>query len=189
MSNDTELEQLTRELNKLQLSVVGKDGETAPLRRAWHYLQVYATWGVKLPADENILKLTLGIKNPGEFDFFLPMLDGYNKLSATCENFLKQVFSEVIDVGQNAKQFAKDAGGKDDGIFSAVTELVDAGDEESLQAVVHADMGASLQLSPSSIIRMVLECISSQVINTLAITIKLGRLTIIIHNRLICGGT
>lgn len=130
-----DVEELSKTLRKFEFSVVGKEGNS-PLRHAWHFLQVYATWGTRLPSDETMLKYSMGIDNPGEYDFFMPMLDGYSDLSNACGIFLTNVFGGVVAVGQKARQFAKEAGGESDGIFSAVTELMDAGDEESMHAVV-----------------------------------------------------
>lgn len=99
-----------------------------PLWYAWHYLQVYSFWGLRLPNTDATLKLKLGIKDPGAYLFYGTMLEGYQKIHEACEYFLDDVFSQMVDLGNDLQTFATEASNQEgDSIFSAVTDLIDSG--------------------------------------------------------------
>jgi hypothetical protein len=125
---DTELERIG------SLVVPESEGDYGPLKKAWHFLQVYATWGVRLPSSETMLKADLGIDDPSQFAFFMPMRECYVTLHEACDHFLTRVFPEVVKIGNNVERFSKDASSDDGDIFGAVGELLDSGDAENLQA-------------------------------------------------------
>ena len=103
-----------------------------PLWHSWRYLQIYTHYGLKLPHTEADLKTALNIKDPGKYLWFNSALSAYTEIFGICDKFLKNIFPNVVNLGTKLEQFAKDAGGStasDEGIFSAVIELLDANDD------------------------------------------------------------
>ncbi len=96
---------------------------------AWHFLQVYSIWGLRLPYTEASLKLKLGISDPGQFSFFGGMKEAYGDIHEACGEFDSTIFPQVIEDGTNILDFASDASQGDGDIFSVLIELIDADDD------------------------------------------------------------
>lgn len=111
----------------LQTLISRETSNRSALWQAWHFLQVYANWGIRLPTTTSDFKAIMG-DAPAKFDFFQPMQDGNKKISTACENFLKNVFSEVIQVGMDLKVYAENTVGKDGGLLPVISELIDEND-------------------------------------------------------------
>lgn len=98
---------------------------------AWHYLQVYSTWGLRLPVSEAMLKLRLNITNPGDYSFFPVMLESYQGVFQASNYFKQEVFPAMVSMGRSLNNFAQDASNQSGAIFSSIIDLVDAGDTHS----------------------------------------------------------
>jgi hypothetical protein len=121
------------------------------LKLAWHYLQVYADWGLRLPTSEAALSANLGIDKDvpddgtteqdkaerdklkgvihlvGSYPFFYSMMDSYKKVYSSADYFLKQVFPNIVHLGTNLNNFADQASDQEEAIFSAIVNLVHQG--------------------------------------------------------------
>ncbi|MFC4161280.1 hypothetical protein [Chitinimonas lacunae] len=95
---------------------------------AWHYLQLYAYWGVRLPSSDAELKMSLDIKQPESYLFYGTMLEGYSQVHKACFSFLSDLFPRVVNLGSSLKRFADDASKEGGGLFSAVIELIEKKD-------------------------------------------------------------
>lgn len=95
---------------------------------AWHYLQVFSTYGVRLPNTEASLKQKLRINNPTDYPFFAPMLDSYQQLQKACSFFMTDTFPRVAKLGGNLKNFAREASNQDGAIFVVITDAIKSGD-------------------------------------------------------------
>ncbi|NUO00922.1 MAG: hypothetical protein HUU01_09950 [Saprospiraceae bacterium] len=95
---------------------------------AWHYLQVFSTYGVRLPDTEASLKMKLNIDAPANYPFFASMLDSYQQLKQACSFFLKETFPKVVRLGSMLKSFARDASNGDGAIFVVITDAIKNGD-------------------------------------------------------------
>ncbi len=113
------------------MSLIGREGSNrSELWQAWHFLQVYANWGIRLPTSETDFKAIMGA-DALKFDFLPPMQDGNSLISKACEAFLKNVFSEVIQVGMDLKVYAETTAGGEDGMLQIILDLVEDGDTET----------------------------------------------------------
>lgn len=102
-----------------------------PLWYAWHYLQVYSFWGLHLANTEAQLKLVLGVTDPGGYAFFPSMLESYQSIYNASDNFLKNIFPKVVELGNDLSEFATQATSKlpdGGGMFSAITDFLDGKD-------------------------------------------------------------
>ena len=113
------------------MSLIGREGSNrSELWQAWHFLQVYANWGIRLPTSETDFKAIMGA-DALKFDFLPPMQDGNSLISKACEAFLKNVFSEVIQVGMDLKVYAETTAGGEDGMLQIILDSVEDGDTET----------------------------------------------------------
>jgi hypothetical protein len=62
---------------------------------SWRFLQIYSTWGLRLPNTEASLKLRLGMSDPGQFSFFNGMKEAYNEIHEACGEFLSNTNSQL----------------------------------------------------------------------------------------------
>jgi hypothetical protein len=110
----------------------------AQLRAVFHYLQLYATWGVRLPHTEVMLQSALGIddlETANDYKFFQPMLGSNLALHNVSSEFLTEVFPQVVKLGTDLDSFAETAAGDrpelgkqrdNDGIFNLVLRSFDS---------------------------------------------------------------
>lgn len=96
-----------------------------PLWKAWHYLQVYSIWGLRLPSNDNALKLALNIQDPMAYSFYESLLNSMSAIHKASHDFSAELFPRVIKVGNSIRSFGEDAGAMEDGTFSAIIELID----------------------------------------------------------------
>lgn len=119
-------------MNDFEKLLIDSKKPRGPLWYAWHYLQVYSTWGLRLPNTEATLKLKLSVPDPGVYLFFSSMLEAYQELHDASQQFLDKIFSAVVGVGDDLQAFASQASKDGDAIFSAVNDLLDANDTASV---------------------------------------------------------
>ncbi|MEN2281308.1 hypothetical protein AAGF08_04155 [Algoriphagus sp. SE2] len=135
-NNPQEVMDLNASMDQLQGVLMTGDSPKGELWKAWHFLQVYSTWGLRLPHTDGTLKQTLGISDTGPYQFYPSMLQGYQQIFEASDHFQKKVFPEVVAMGNSLRRFAEAAKTGDDGTFDAINELIDAGDADSLAAVL-----------------------------------------------------
>jgi phage shock protein A len=129
-----DLETIIAEFN----SLVQKPNDSAPtgttddqnLWYSWQFLQIYSTWGLRLPHTEATLKMKLGIANPGTYLFFQGMVQAYDEIHQACYDFTSNIFPEVIDVGKSLLDFASDANQDDGELFNVLTELINGNEDD-----------------------------------------------------------
>lgn len=99
------------------VSDTAPDGQKRPkpLWYAWHYLQVYSYWGLRLPSTEDDLKLQLGIKEVAAYPFFNSMVTANKSIHDASANFLNDIFPDVIKLGKAIKAYANDVTSKKGG--------------------------------------------------------------------------
>ena len=131
MTDDTiETIDFTKPFEPLK-SLIGREGSNrSELWQSWHFLQVYANWGIRLPTSEMDFKAIMGA-DALKFDFLPPMQDGNSLISQACETFLKSVFSEVIQVGMDLKVYAETTAGSQNGLLPIILESINDGDKET----------------------------------------------------------
>lgn len=156
MANET----TTEGLQDLQTTIdtfegVLKTGSSnkGSLWMAWHYLQIYSIWGLRLPTSEISLIKTLGIdKNEeadrndpslsiihqvGTYSFFPAMLESYQKVYEASAYFNSEVFPTVVSqIGNALKNFAKSASEDQEAVFSAILKMIKQNDTDSALELV-----------------------------------------------------
>lgn len=135
-NNPQEVIDLDSLIDQFQSVLMTNNTNKGKIWRAWHFLQVYSTWGLRLPHTDETLQQKLTITDPGSYDFYPSMLQGYQQLFSASDHFQKVVFTEVVALGNSLRRFADEAKAGDGGTFDAINDLVEAGDAESLAAVL-----------------------------------------------------
>lgn len=122
---------ITKSFGALQ-ALLAPDRKTnrSELWQAWHFLQVYATWGVRLPVKETDFTALMGV-SPAAYGFYPPMKDGNTTICNACKAFLKHVYPRVLQVGVDLKAYAEDAASSDSEMFQTVIDMIDEDDMES----------------------------------------------------------
>lgn len=115
----SDLEQVITDFGKL-----ADPSHDQGLKFAWHFLQVYSTWGLRLPNTEELLKQFLGISEPAKYLFFGNMKDGYDEVHHACLDFQVDIFPEVIEIGTNILSFALKAQKGERGVFTQLSQLI-----------------------------------------------------------------
>ncbi|MGE0223595.1 MAG: hypothetical protein AB7E78_16185 [Porticoccaceae bacterium] len=101
----------------------------SPLWLSWHYLQVYATWGVRLPTTADDYKAQMGT-SPVGYDFFPPMQDGSKLVVEACTGFLTKTYLDIVQLARDLLSYAGDVSPADGALFNVVMELLDANNTE-----------------------------------------------------------
>jgi len=128
LTTTPETQNLDKLITQFESTLMGEDSPRGKLWKAWHFVQVYSTWGLRLPATENALKNVLKVGDVN-YDFFPTMLDGYQEIHASCKTFQDKTFPRVIKLGEDLKSFAEDNRSGEDSIWAAITEMMN--DKES----------------------------------------------------------
>jgi hypothetical protein len=103
---------------------------------SWQFLQIYSTWGLRLPHTEATLKMKLGIAEPGKYQFFRGMVEGYDEIHQTSSDFTTNIFPKVIEVGTSLLDFALDAAPNDGELFNLLIKLLDSDKSEDLKGAM-----------------------------------------------------
>ncbi|MEO0338387.1 MAG: hypothetical protein AAF242_04160 [Bacteroidota bacterium] len=135
LGESVELQNLDKDMKGLKVLLMDGDSTKGPLWKAWHFLQVYSAWGLRMPNTEAGLQARLGT-DTSNFGFFSTMLEAYKALNETGAFFTGDVFPRVVDLGNALQTFAEDASNSDDdGIFSAINDLMDGPNEDKEAAL------------------------------------------------------
>jgi hypothetical protein len=105
------------------------------LKASWRFLQIYSSYGLKLPVDEARLKMELGTMDFAKYPFATTMLKAYGSIREASLNFNNNIFPKVIQVGRNVLDFAKDANPDDGGVFGVLEELVNTDPAGALELI------------------------------------------------------
>jgi|GEM_PF-1958402 len=129
MASDLDPATIDKSFEPLQeMIAVPVDGRSS-LWLSWHFLQVYATWGIRLPTTTEDFTALMG-SSPAGYDFFPPLQDGNKIVSEACTAFLQEGYPTVVRVARDLLSYSGDASPADGALFEAVAELIDAGATE-----------------------------------------------------------
>src|SRR5262249_36889816 len=117
---------VTDVMSQFEKCLVDSTLPKGPLWYAWHYLQVYSFWGLRIAYTETSLKSLLGISDPLAYDFFGPMVEAYTKIHDGAKGFSENIFPAVVKLGDDLTTFATRATSKagGDGMFSAISDCL-----------------------------------------------------------------
>ncbi len=102
----------------------GPQGALSTLGASWRYLQIYSTWGLRLPKDRSSLLVNLQITDSTPYPFFDEMYESYDLIFLACELFQVKIFPQVVSVGSSILSYAKDAAKSDGAVFDLLKEMV-----------------------------------------------------------------
>jgi hypothetical protein len=132
---------------------------------AWHYLQVFSIYGVRLDNTVDKLKSRLQITNPGAYPFFNQMLESYQKVQTTCDYFLRETFPKVVGLGNKLKNFAEAASEDGDAIFEFIVQMVKKGNiDAAITALTNLQKQATDNSNEAANIAVVLSTYSTQLV-------------------------
>lgn len=129
MSDDTidtpETDLLDASMGQLKARLMTSEDNFGPIWIAWHYLQLFSLWGLRLPNTEDHLKISLNVKDPSNYSSFYPyMLEGFQKFDAAGRDFTASIFPQMVEMGNRLSAFARDAGAEGTGVLSAVLDML-----------------------------------------------------------------
>lgn len=107
------------------------DSNRGSLWLAWHYLQFYSVWGLRLPHTEEMLGKALGVDEPGRYTFFPTMQHSYTQVFETSQFFYNQVFDKIVALGGQLKDFAEKQSDGDRNMFAVILDHIHSGDINS----------------------------------------------------------
>lgn len=136
--NDSdELAKLDNALTQFEAFLNG-DGTTIPsLRANWIYLQIFATYGLRLPSTQAALLNTLRLtpEDAPAYGWFSAMLEGYGNLDGASRYFFTEVWGKMLALGGGLRNFATDVVGQDS-MFTLIANLVQPGPDQDLRAAL-----------------------------------------------------
>ncbi len=137
MSDETKLAELDELIANFETYLKGVPGKKPSLRLNWVYLQLFATYGLRLPHTKELLlgQLNLEQKDVTSMSWFSSMVDAYEGLNDSSQYFLKEVFTLMTDLGSGLSDFASDAAGEDS-IFTFIETLIQPGDDQDLDSAL-----------------------------------------------------
>lgn len=123
--NQPGVQQLNEALNKLENYLNGKNDDIPTLRGNWIYLQLFATYGLRLPNTASALEATLNLNasQAAAYSWFGAMYQAYDKLNNASSYFFSDVFDEMTSLGEGLKSYATDVAGQDS-TFTLISSLV-----------------------------------------------------------------
>jgi hypothetical protein len=118
------------------LKGTGKD--QLSLRHNWVYLQIFATYGVRLPHTKETIEAHLHLKpeQAATFSWLPDFTDSLVKLNNSGDFFFKQIFEPMIMLGSSLKSYAHDASGPDS-IFLFIKSIVLPGKGQDLDTALN----------------------------------------------------
>jgi uncharacterized phage infection (PIP) family protein YhgE len=105
------------------------------LEHAWHFLQVYCGWGLRLPSNDTDFKLLLNTDEIGAYDFYPSMKEGASLLKENCRNFISGTMPKMVQVGNDLASFAQSASNNDGEMFKIIIDLLDGEDADPESAL------------------------------------------------------
>lgn len=114
------------DLTQFEDVLMDEQSPRGKLWKAWHFLQVYSTWAVRLPYTIGDLSnyLKIPTNELGTFLFFAPMQEAYTSIHNSAQQFLSETFPRVVKLGNSLRSFAEENKGGEESIWAAITELV-----------------------------------------------------------------
>ena len=137
---------ITDSFQPLEALLVPKANPENTLEYAWHYIQVYAAWGLRLPSDEVDYKLLLNTEAPAGFLFYENMLKGTSEIKTACSSFMTDTLPKIIQVGNDLSSFANNASNDDGEMFKIIIELLDDDPESALDLITDLQSDAKKAL-------------------------------------------
>lgn len=123
--NDPSVKSLETALNDLQTYLNGDNDPLNTLKGNWIFLQVYATYGLRLPNTAASLQsvLNLTASEAAAYSWFDAMYGAYNTLNEDSTYFFNEVFDKMTTLGSGLKSYASNVAGQDS-VFTLISSLV-----------------------------------------------------------------
>lgn len=116
--------------------------DAGELEHAWHFLQVYCGWGLRLPSDDADFHALLKTKELAAYKFYPNLKGGSSLLKDQCRQFTTEVLPKMVQVGNDLSSFANAVKNDDGEMFKIIIELIE-GDSPDFAAAI--DLIKSLQ--------------------------------------------
>ncbi len=123
--NQANLQQLDTALTNLENYLNGPNDDTPTLRQNWVYLQIFATYGLRLPNTAGALQTVLNLTPSAAagYSWFDAMYGAYDTLDKASKYFFSDVFEKMTSLGEGLKSYATDVAGQDS-TFTLISSLV-----------------------------------------------------------------
>ena len=123
--NQPSVKSLDSSLTSMEASLNGPNPKTPTLRENWIYLQIYATYGLRLPNTAGALQtiLNLTANEAAGYAWFNGMYQAYNVLNESSKYFLNDIFNKMTSLGTGLKSYATDVAGEDS-TFTLISSMV-----------------------------------------------------------------
>lgn len=105
------------------------------LEHSWHFLQVYAGWGLRLPTDDSDFQAVLNTKDVAAYKFYPSMKEGCTRLKTQCKSFTTDLLPKMVQVGNDLSSFANAASNDDGEMFKIVIDLIDGPSPDPAAAI------------------------------------------------------
>lgn len=144
--NQTSEQQLDEALTNLQNYLNGANDDTPTLRGNWIYLQIFATYGLRLPNTADALQTVLNLTPSAAagYSWFGAMYEAYDKLNQASTYFFSDVFDKMTSLGSGLKSYAEDVAGQDS-VFTLISSLVKPTDDSDPDPQSALDMLSDLK--------------------------------------------
>ncbi len=123
--NDPSVKNLEAALKDLQSYLNGDNDPLNTLKGNWIFLQIFATYGLRLPNTaaslESVLNLTAS--EAAGYPWFNAMYSAYNTLNEDSTYFFNDVFDKMTTLGSGLKSYASDVAGQDS-VFTLISSLI-----------------------------------------------------------------
>jgi len=141
-TDNSTIEALEKAMADLSTYLNGNtEDETTNLKANWIFLQIYATYGLRLPNTAALLEsaLNLTANEAAAYSWFNAMYSSYNTLNASSTYFFSDVFEKMTSLGSGLQSYASDVAGEDS-TFTLVSSLVKPTDGSA------ADLSSALDI-------------------------------------------
>jgi hypothetical protein len=151
-TDNSTIEALDKAMNDLSTYLNGTSGDpTSNLKGNWIFLQIYATYGLRLPNTSALLgsALNLTSSEAAAYPWFSAMYSSYNTVNLSSTYFFSDVFDKMTSLGSGLQSYASDVAGQDS-TFTLVSSLIKPTDGSAPDLVSALDILSDLKTSAAS---------------------------------------
>lgn len=151
-TDNSTIEALDKAMNDLSAYLNGTSGDpTSNLKGNWIFLQIYASYGLRLPNTSALLgsALSLTASEAAAYPWFSAMYSSYNTLNLSSTYFFSDVFDKMTTLGSGLQSYASDVAGQDS-TFTLVSSLIKPTDGSAPDLVSALDILSDLKTSAAS---------------------------------------
>lgn len=151
-TDNSTIETLDKAMNDLSIYLNGTSGDpTSNLKGNWIFLQIYATYGLRLPNTTALLSSALNLTSSesAAYPWFNAMYSSYNMLNLSSTYFFSDVFDKMTSLGSGLQSYASDVAGQDS-TFTLVSSLIKPTDGSAPDLVSALDILSGLKTSAAS---------------------------------------